>query len=1014
MKSLKKTLVLLVVFSMILSTLAPVFAATDVLGLDCEDQVTRMEALGIIKGFEDGTFRPDETITRAQMAVIICKMLGINEASAEANKNVPSKFSDVAAGDWYTGYVNIASNNGIISGYPDGTFRPNQTLTLNEVLTLCVKALGRGGYVDKMGTWPANYVTEAARLNLLKDVTNAADANRGTVAVICWNTLNTATWYVNSENLDGEVTLGIGQETKTLLAINFADFATKNGNFKEIEGVKIGAADIADNDRQLKLAASKIVTVDDEESFADQFAKKPSKNTDEKSYKTADGKTVYVYVPEEVCEDLDDLINKTVTIILGEDDIAALIIVEDDIVEPDYLTEYDNVKGKIVVGGTKYTLSENGYDVTLNGADEYGEVICDCGKKTAEGCNQNTHTTYVAPTTVTLPNALALLGITNAEDYDDIEKKIEATVTLDDEDEVEGIELVASMTIADVSREALVLKVKENSSEYEIKTTDGTFSWDLEEEEEEEIEFPKVYVDGDKASIRDIAEGNVITVMTAEEDLDGIDVEDIEKIYVSTKKITGEATKIKKANNEIQIDGTYYAPSFAVAGQKIMTSEELSKATSAEDWKEYDSKKILENDEVTLYLNMFGEYIAVSLEEVASDYVFGVVTSVSPTMAYSGEDDEYEVVKIKVLLADGNKKTFTLSLDTSDEDLMKKLDHSSVMNYRPTEGNFVMFEADAERVITIEDNTPFTTVIAVENSNIKTRELGKILNTEDYLVTELTGNIDEKEFNAKYGAAEADVIKNAEYVKEETVIFNLKEKEVVSKWDSIVVETNNVEAFAGKTYMIFEDDKADVPMFIVTYCTYVDSDAVYAIAGEEGLYQIDDKFYADLVGTEGIEFTSSATSKEVVDGWLVEYAMSSSKLSKAFSIIDLNKFNHKDTKKNKVTVAEIMNLSDRDDTDAVTLVPATALKTGFSAANKLEAIELSSIKARTSSYRLNFVEIDDVAIDSIIVDEDVKVYDLRNGVTVGDIDDVQAEVADGEKIFAIPCTNGSDDVLFIL
>ena len=74
MKSLKKTLVLLVVFSMILSTLVPVFAATDVDGLDCEDQVTRMEALGIIKGFEDGTFRPTETITRAQMAVIICNI----------------------------------------------------------------------------------------------------------------------------------------------------------------------------------------------------------------------------------------------------------------------------------------------------------------------------------------------------------------------------------------------------------------------------------------------------------------------------------------------------------------------------------------------------------------------------------------------------------------------------------------------------------------------------------------------------------------------------------------------------------------------------------------------------------------------------------------------------------------------------------------------------------------------------------------------------------------------------
>ena len=58
-------------------------------------------------------------------------------------------------------------------------------------------------------------------------------ANRGNVAVICWNTLNAATWYVDSEKLDGEVALG--QDSKTLLAINFPDFTTDAGKFKETE-----------------------------------------------------------------------------------------------------------------------------------------------------------------------------------------------------------------------------------------------------------------------------------------------------------------------------------------------------------------------------------------------------------------------------------------------------------------------------------------------------------------------------------------------------------------------------------------------------------------------------------------------------------------------------------------------------------------------------------------------------------------------------------------------------------
>ena len=151
-------------------------------------------------------------------------------------------------------------------------------------------------------------------------MTILAHANRGNVAVICWNTLNAATWYVDSEKLDGEVVLG--KDSKTLLAINFADFTTTNDTFKEIEDIDITKTNI--DDRQLKLDASVFEDVDTIKSF--DFAKVPSKNKDEKSYK--DGNTVMIYVPEEVCEDLDTLRNKTITLILGTDNEAALILVQ--------------------------------------------------------------------------------------------------------------------------------------------------------------------------------------------------------------------------------------------------------------------------------------------------------------------------------------------------------------------------------------------------------------------------------------------------------------------------------------------------------------------------------------------------------------------------------------------------------------------------------------------------------------------------------------------------------------
>ncbi len=101
-------------------------------------------------------------------------------------------------------------------------FRPNDTVALNETLTFMINALGRSGYVIEGGTWLGNYTSEAARLNLLKDVKDTTDeANRGNIAIIVHNTLDTKVWEVVSESEDGEVTLGQGE--KTLREIYFSE-----------------------------------------------------------------------------------------------------------------------------------------------------------------------------------------------------------------------------------------------------------------------------------------------------------------------------------------------------------------------------------------------------------------------------------------------------------------------------------------------------------------------------------------------------------------------------------------------------------------------------------------------------------------------------------------------------------------------------------------------------------------------------------------------------------------------
>jgi len=115
--------------------------------------------------------------------------------------------SDVEKGAEYTGWINAINASGMLVGFNESDkFRPNDTVTLNETLTFMINALGGGGYVDKMGTWPANYRSEAEKLNLLKDTTTKV--NRGNIAIIVHNTLDTKAWKVVSESEDGEVTLG--------------------------------------------------------------------------------------------------------------------------------------------------------------------------------------------------------------------------------------------------------------------------------------------------------------------------------------------------------------------------------------------------------------------------------------------------------------------------------------------------------------------------------------------------------------------------------------------------------------------------------------------------------------------------------------------------------------------------------------------------------------------------------------------------------------------------------------
>ncbi|NPV69755.1 MAG: S-layer homology domain-containing protein [Firmicutes bacterium] len=183
MRNLKKTLVALLVLSMVLAGFTGVAGAafSDTAGNKAANKIEKLAALGVLAGYPDGTFKPDNNITRAEFAKIACVLAGL-KSSGDILKNSPSKFSDVKAGEWYTGWVNLAVSQGYMKGYPDGTFKPQANISNAEVLTVLCRLLG---YNDNLpGDWPIEYLVKAADLDISDGVTfdSSAPATRGIVA----------------------------------------------------------------------------------------------------------------------------------------------------------------------------------------------------------------------------------------------------------------------------------------------------------------------------------------------------------------------------------------------------------------------------------------------------------------------------------------------------------------------------------------------------------------------------------------------------------------------------------------------------------------------------------------------------------------------------------------------------------------------------------------------------------------------------------------------------------------
>ena len=228
---MKRVLSLVLAISMVMSMFTFSFAGTslkDVDGTDYESAVEALVELGIVNGYEDGTYRPEQNVSRAEMAKLLVVAAGLEPAAKLAEG--ATKFADVNGG-WASGYVNVAAEYGYVMGDPDGNFRPDDTVSYAEAATMALRVLGYKSVVEAKGTWPTNYIAKAEDLELLEDITYTSysdGAARGNVAILIWNMLRTRMWDVVGES-EGD---GLQYEAdRAMLNVKFPDYSYAIVNF---------------------------------------------------------------------------------------------------------------------------------------------------------------------------------------------------------------------------------------------------------------------------------------------------------------------------------------------------------------------------------------------------------------------------------------------------------------------------------------------------------------------------------------------------------------------------------------------------------------------------------------------------------------------------------------------------------------------------------------------------------------------------------------------------------------
>jgi len=786
MSKKKRFISLLVAFTMVFSMIVPSlsFASfSDIEGSKYEEAVEKLVALDTIKGYEDGTFRPENSITRAELATIITFVLGLQDAANLAQYN-DSKFSDVEAGAWHTGYINIAANENIVSGYPDGTFRPSAKVSYAEATTMLINALGLNQVVNKSGgTWPSNYMSKAAQLGITKDiagVSGADSATRGDICLMAWETLLQEQWGATGFNDQGEITYG--KLGKTLLESKYADFVYYDKNnkaqpkyFEDVEITATPESNSALETNQIEIQMEDIASMlkITRTTASKDYAYKADESSDK----------VVVILPDGT--DTSNMLGMEASIFFGKDNEVAFIKVTSD-----------GLKGELEVTSARdeIEIDEEDYDV-LNTAKVFiNNVELTEAIDTIDNADVTTKLAYIEALSTTLGEpVIRATALTNSSN-----KVTQLNV------DVAGTFTIETTDTEDSDYEFVQFVVRNIRSDSTLVDLEGTrqFNADDIDEENEDIIITR---NGKAAKANDIEIGDVVMVG---KNANG----NIRTIVATDNKVEGTLDRIT-SDYGIKVDGTTYtqgANAMMSTSDDIEETENLSSDVSA-----------LLDENIILHLDSNGNYVLVMGNcevDLGDQYAMVAKTPQASEVDYDDNDNPY--IRLQIIDSNGNKTSIKVTGKAAAK--LNKVSGSEIVGLEVgsgedwtdnliaefTKGTFISYSTESDG-----KTVKATNLTKLENATTAANGAEMDANT---VLTAL--EIPDEDTAVKNSNKSIKVSGKSYYVSEDTIILNQNadKLERVSGWETIVKsndETSN--ALRGTTVSMIYNTSTRLIKYLV-------------------------------------------------------------------------------------------------------------------------------------------------------------------------------------------------------